>query len=150
MHEAWSCPRSTSYDNSMSGSALNWRAFSSIAAAAGFALCTAACGGRHYAETATEEPVLNIYNWADYIGSGTIAEFERRTHIKVVYQYYDSNQTLEAKMLAGRSGYDIVSTTTAFFGRQIKAGAYTPLDRSKLPNWGDPDPALVRTQTAGG
>jgi putrescine transport system substrate-binding protein len=90
--------------------------------------------------------VLNIYNWADYIGSGTIAEFERRTHIKVVYQYYDSNQTLEAKMLAGRSGYDIVSTTTAFFGRQIKAGAYTPLDRSKLPNWKNLDPSVLDTQ----
>jgi putrescine transport system substrate-binding protein len=130
----------------MSGSALNWRAFSSIAAAAGVALCAAACGGRHPAATAAEEPVLNIYNWADYIGSGTIAEFERRTHIKVVYQYYDSNQTLEAKMLAGRSGYDIVSTTTAFFGRQIKAGAYTPLDRSKLPNWRYLDPAVLETQ----
>ena len=71
-----------------------------------------------------EEPVLNIYNWADYIGHDTIAEFERRTHIKVIYELYDSNDTLEAKMLAGHSGYDIVSTTTGFYGRQIKAGAY--------------------------
>src|SRR6266481_10069878 len=146
MHAAWSCPRSMSYDNSMSGSTLNWRAFNSIVAI-GLALSAVACGGRHSAATATEEPVLNIYNWADYIGSGTIAEFERRTHIKVVYQYYDSNQTLEAKMLAGRSGYDIVSTTTAFFGRQIKAGAYMPLDRSKLPNWRNLDPAVLAIQS---
>jgi len=91
--------------------------------------------------------VLNIYNWADYVGYHTIAEFERRTHIKVVYELYDSNQTLEAKMLAGRSGYDIVSTTTAFYGRQIKAGAYMPLDRSKLPNWRNLDPAVLAIQS---
>ena len=134
-----------SYDNSMCGSTLNWRAFNSIAAM-GLALSAAGCGGRHTATSAPEEPVLNIYNWADYVGYGTIAEFERRTHIKVVYEFYDSNQTLEAKMLAGRSGYDIVSTTTAFFGRQIKAGAYMPLDRSKLSNWRNLDPAVLAVQ----
>ncbi len=101
-----------SYDNSMSGSTLNWRAFNSIVAI-GLALSAVACGGPHTAAPAAEEPVLNIYNWADYVGHGTIAEFERRTHIKVVYEFYDSNQTLEAKMLAGRSGYDIVSTYAA-------------------------------------
>ncbi len=93
-----------------------------------------------------EEPVLNIYNWADYIGHDTIAEFERETHIKVIYELYDSNDTLEAKMLAGRSGYDIVSTTTDFYGRQIKAGAYLPLDKSKLPNWKNLDPAVLAIQ----
>ena len=136
-----------SYGSSTSGSALNWRAFSLAAAAAGLALCAAACGGRHAARArGPEERVLNIYNWADYIGYQTVAEFERRTHIKVVYEFYDSNQTLEAKMLAGRSGYDIVSTTTAFYGRQIKAGAYMPLDRSKLPNWANLDPAVLAIQ----
>lgn len=112
----------------------------------GFALCATACGGRHPAAPASEAQVLNIYNWADYIGHDTVAEFERRTHIKVVYEFYDSNQTLEAKMLAGRSGYDIVSTTTAFYGRQIKAGAYLPLDRSKLSNWKNLDPAVLAIQ----
>jgi len=134
-----------SYGNSTTGCALNWRAFSLGAAAAGLALA-AACGGRHSAAPATDVQVLNIYNWADYIGSRTIAEFERQTHIKVVYELYDSNQTLEAKMLAGRSGYDIVSTTTAFYSRQIKAGAYMPLDRSKLPNWKNLDPAVLSIQ----
>lgn len=124
-----------SYDNSMSGSALNWRGFSLLAAAASAALGATACGGRHSTAPAAEEQVLNIYNWADYVGHRTIADFERQTHIKVVYELYDSNQTLEAKMLAGRSGYDIVSTTTGFYGRQITAGAYLPLDKSKLPNW---------------
>jgi putrescine transport system substrate-binding protein len=135
-----------SYDNSTTGCALNWRAFSLGAAAAGLALSAAACNGRHSAAPAADAQVLNIYNWADYIGYQTIAEFERRTHIKVVYESYDSNQTLEAKMLIGRSGYDIVSTTTAFYSRQIKAGAYMPLDRSKLSNWRNLDPAVLAIQ----
>jgi putrescine transport system substrate-binding protein len=135
-----------SYDSSTTGCALNWRAFSLGVAAAGLALGAAACGGRHSSAPAADVQVLNIYNWADYIGYRTIAEFERQTHIKVVYESYDSNHTLEAKMLVGRSGYDIVSTTTAFYGRQIKAGAYTPLDRSKLSNWKNLDPAVLTIQ----
>jgi putrescine transport system substrate-binding protein len=131
----------------MSGFALNWRA-SSVAAAAGMALCVGSCGGGSAAPPPTEPKVLNIYNWADYVGHNTIAEFERQTGIKVVYEMYDSNQTLEAKMLAGRSGYDIVSTTTAFYERQIKAGAYLPLDRSKLPNWKNLDPAVLAIQAS--
>jgi putrescine transport system substrate-binding protein len=131
----------------MSGSALNWRAFNALAAVLAAALGTAACGGRQQAAPGAEEPVLNIYNWADYIGRDTIAEFERRTHIKVIYQYYDSNQTLEAKMLTGHSGYDIVSTTTGYYGHQIKAGAYMPLDRSKLSNWKNLDPAVLALQS---
>jgi putrescine transport system substrate-binding protein len=90
--------------------------------------------------------VLNIYNWADYIGYHTVAEFERATHIKVVYQTYDSNQTLEANLMVGHSGYDIVSTTTAFYGRQIRAGAYLPLDKAKLPNLKNIDPAVLAIQ----
>jgi len=90
--------------------------------------------------------VLHIYNWSDYIGHGTIAEFERRTHIKVVYEFYDSNETLETKLMAGQSGYDIVSTTTGFYGRQIRAGAYLPLDLGKLTNWGNLDPAVLALQ----
>jgi putrescine transport system substrate-binding protein len=110
------------------------------------ALC-AGCGGPHSGSPAAEQQVLHIYNWADYVGQNTIAEFERRTHIKVIYELYDSNETLEAKLLAGHSGYDIVSTTTAFYGRQIKAGAYLPLDRSKLPNWKNLDPAVLAIQS---
>lgn len=131
----------------MSGSALNWRAFNALAAGLAAALCVTACGAGRQAAPGAEEPVLNIYNWADYIGRDTIAEFERRTHIKVVYQYYDSNQTLEAKMLTGHSGYDIVSTTTGYYGRQIEAGAYMPLDRSRLSNWKNIDPAVLAVQS---
>ena len=101
-------------------------------------------GGNHAA--AAEEPVLNIYNWADYIGHHTIAEFERQTHIKVVYAVYDSNQTMEAALLAGQSGYDLVSTDTAYYGREIAAGAYLELDKSRLPNWQNLDPAVLRIQ----
>jgi putrescine transport system substrate-binding protein len=128
----------------MNGCVPNWRAFKGIAAAAGVALC-AACGAPT-AAPASRDQVLNVYNWADYIGHSTIADFERRTHIKVVYGLYDSNQTLEAKMLAGQSGYDIVSTTTAFYSRQIKAGVYLPLDRSQLTNWKNLDPAVLQVQ----
>jgi putrescine transport system substrate-binding protein len=93
-----------------------------------------------------EDRVLYIYNWADYIGKGTIAEFERTTGIKVVYDTYDSDETLEAKMMAGDSGYDVVSTSTSYFSRQIKAGIYAPLDRSQLPNWGNLDPHVLAAE----
>ncbi len=106
----------------------------------------AACGEQHAPAPIGEAPVLNIYNWADYIGYHTVAEFEQQFHIKVVYEFYDSNQTLEAKMLAGRSGYDLVSTSMPFFERQIKAGVYQPLDRAQLPNWRYLDPAVLAIQ----
>lgn len=106
----------------------------------------AACGGGEPKGPQGEDAVLNIYNWADYIGHDTLAEFERQTHIKVVYATFDSNQTLEAALLVGHSGYDIVSTEMSFFERQIAAGAYRPLDRSRLPNWHNLDPAVLALQ----
>jgi putrescine transport system substrate-binding protein len=119
-------------------------------ALAAAAAITASCGGRQGPSAGSpdggEQQVLNIYNWADYIGYRTIAEFEAATHIKVVYQTYDSNQTLEANLMVGHSGYDIVSTTTGFYGRQIRAGAYLPLDKSKLPNLKNIDPAVLAIQ----
>jgi len=95
-----------------------------------------------------EEPVLHVYNWADYIGKDTIADFERTTGIKVEYDTYDSDETLEAKMMAGDSGYDVVSTSTDYFARQIKAGIYRTLDRSKLPNWHNLDPHVLAIEAA--
>jgi len=86
---------------------------------------------------------LHVYNWADYIGKDTIAQFERTTGIKVVYDTYDADETLEAKMMAGDSGYDVVSTSTDYFSRQIKAGIYRPLDRALLPNWDNLDPRIL-------
>lgn len=78
---------------------------------------------------------VRIYNWADYIGKDTIAQFEAATGVRVIYDTYDADETLEAKMMAGDSGYDVVSTSTDYFSRQIKAGIYQPLDKSLLPNW---------------
>jgi putrescine transport system substrate-binding protein len=103
-------------------------------------------GSASAAAAPTEERVLHVYNWADYIGTATIAEFERSTGIEVVYDVYDSNQMLESKLLAGDTGYDIVSTTTGYYGRQIRAGAYEPLDRRQLPNWRNLDPNVLAVQ----
>jgi len=102
------------------------------------------CGGKGGAHAArAQERELHVYNWADYIGRDTIADFEARTGIKVVYDTYDADETLEAKMMAGDSGYDVVSTSTDYFARQIKAGIYQPLDRALLPNWGNLDPHIL-------
>jgi putrescine transport system substrate-binding protein len=86
---------------------------------------------------------LHIYNWADYMGKDTIAQFETATGLRVVYDTYDADETLEAKMMAGDSGYDVVSTSTDYFSRQIKAGIYRPLDKSLLPNWKNLDPHIL-------
>ncbi len=86
---------------------------------------------------------LNVYNWSDYIAEDTIEKFTAATGIEVNYDVYDSNEVLEAKMLAGNSGYDIVVPTSDFLQRQISAGAYQPLDKSKLPNLANMDAALM-------
>lgn len=83
---------------------------------------------------AQEEKIVNVYNWSDYIDESTLAEFEAKTGIKVVYDVFDSNEVLETKMLAGGSGYDIVVPTGSFLARQIEAGAFQKLDKEKLPN----------------
>ena len=88
-----------------------------------------------------------IYNWTDFIGHNTIAEFEKQTGIKVTYDVYDSEETMDARLLAGSSGYDVVIASTEYFGREIKAGVYIPLDKSKLPNWKNLDPRILAIQT---
>jgi putrescine transport system substrate-binding protein len=90
------------------------------------------------------EPVVKVYNWSDYIGETTLDDFKKETGIKVQYDVFDSNETLEGKLLAGRSGYDIVVPSNNFLGKQIKAGAFQKLDRSLLPNWENLDPALLK------
>ena len=95
------------------------------------------------ASQATAQEVVNVYNWSDYIAEDTIAKFEEATGIKVVYDVYDSNEVLEAKMLTGNSGYDVVVPTSDFLQRQIAAGAYQPLDKSKLPNLANMDESLM-------
>jgi putrescine transport system substrate-binding protein len=112
-------------------------------AAALAALAVGGCGRAGSQAPGAEPPELHIYNWADYIGKDTIADFEARTGIKVVYDTYDSDETLEAKMMAGDSGYDVVSTSTDYFARQIKAGIYQPLNRGLLSNWQNLDPHIL-------
>ncbi|MEQ8659286.1 MAG: polyamine ABC transporter substrate-binding protein, partial [Gammaproteobacteria bacterium] len=88
--------------------------------------------------------VLNIYNWSDYIGPDTIAAFERETGIKVNYDVFDTNEVLEAKLLAGNTGYDIVVPSANFVARQIAAGLLQKLDRHKLDNYDNLDPDILR------
>jgi putrescine transport system substrate-binding protein len=107
-------------------------------AAAGLAAILAAPAG------AAEEPVVNVYNWSDYITDEALARFTEATGIKVVYDVYDSNENLEAKLLAGHSGFDVVfPSATPFFAKQIRAGVYRKLDRSLLPNAAGVDPKVL-------
>lgn len=89
---------------------------------------------------------LHVYNWSDYIAKDTIANFEKQTGIKVVYDVYDSNEVVEAKLLAGQSGYDVIfPTARPFVDRHIKAGLYQPLDKSALTNYDNMDPDLLES-----
>jgi len=91
-----------------------------------------------------EEPVLNVYNWSDYIGKDTVAKFEKETGIKVRYDVYDSNEVLEAKLLAGHSGYDVVvPSSSPYLERMAKAKVFLKLDKAKLSNYGNLDPKIM-------
>ncbi|OUR61690.1 spermidine/putrescine ABC transporter substrate-binding protein PotF, partial [Bermanella sp. 47_1433_sub80_T6] len=83
---------------------------------------------------AQSQQVLNFYNWSDYIAEDTINKFEKETGIKVNFDVFDSSELLEAKLLAGNSGYDLVVTPATIIKRHIEAGVYLPLDKQKLPN----------------
>ncbi|RKP52498.1 polyamine ABC transporter substrate-binding protein [Trinickia fusca] len=102
------------------------------------ALCATATVG-----AAAKDTQLNVYNWSDYIAKDTIPNFEKQTGIKVRYDNYDSDDTLQAKLLTGNSGYDIVVPTSNYAGKQIAAGIFQPLDKSKMPNLKYLDPALM-------
>ncbi|WP_323120611.1 polyamine ABC transporter substrate-binding protein [Burkholderia alba] len=90
------------------------------------------------------EKQLNLYNWSDYIAKGTIPGFEKLTGVKVRYDNYDSDDTLQAKMLSGSTGYDVVVPTSNTMAKQIEAGVYQKLDKSKLPNLANLDPVLMK------
>jgi len=87
---------------------------------------------------------VNIANWSGYIADDTLSEFTRRSGIQTRYDLIDSNETTEAKLMTGASGYDLVSPSNHFLPRLIKAGAIQELDRSKLPNWNNLDPKLMQ------
>lgn len=138
------------------------------ALAAALTLALAACGGQsdstsnNAAADSTAEPgsaatasappadagVLNIYNWSDYITPETLERFTRETGIKVVYDVYDSDEVLEAKLVTGNSGYDLVFPSLPFAQRHIAAGLYGQLDASKLPSRGNLYPDIVAAVAA--
>lgn len=122
------------------------------------ALCAAlaACGGSGSDSTTastTDKPiaapkaearVVHVYNWSDYVAEDTLAKFEAETGIKVVYDVYDSNEMLEAKLITGGSGYDVVfPSARPFAQRQVKQGVYATLDKAALPGLSNLDPALL-------
>ncbi len=95
-----------------------------------------------------QQQVVNVYNWSDYIAEDTIAKFEAETGIRVVYDVYDSNEVLEARLLAGSSGYDVVVPTSQYLARQIAAGVYQPLNKDLLPNLANMDEELMQAAAA--
>ena len=117
------------------------------------ALALAACGKKEEAPAAAapapaasapaEEKVLNIYNWPDYVPEGMIAAFEKETGIKVNYDTFETNEALNAKLVAGNTGYDIVVPGTAFSPAQVEAGFFQPLDRAQLKNYGNLDSDIM-------
>ncbi|KEI70962.1 polyamine ABC transporter substrate-binding protein [Endozoicomonas elysicola] len=110
----------------------------------GKSLITAAIGcAMTLSPAVAKEKTLNIYNWSDYIAEDTIANFEKETGIKVRYDVFDSNEVLEAKLLSGKTGYDIVVPSSDFMAKQIKAGVFKQLDKTKLSEWKHLDTDLM-------
>ncbi len=108
-----------------------------------FLACTLLAVGA--SRTGRAAGVVNVYSWSNYIAASTIPQFEARTGIHVRYDTFDDNDTLDAKLKAGHTGYDIVvPSMMPYLADQIRAGALRPLDRSKLPNWPNLDPAILR------
>ncbi|MBF0643800.1 polyamine ABC transporter substrate-binding protein [Pseudomonas protegens] len=93
---------------------------------------------------AAPERTVNIFNWSEYIAPNIIKDFQAQSGIKVKYDIFESNEVLEAKLLTGNSGYDVVVPSSGFVSKQISAGAFQPLDRGQLPNWKNLDPAVMK------
>lgn len=102
--------------------------------AIGIAVVMAIAGAVWSAAGSAQERVVNVYNWSDYIDPDVLKDFTKETGIKVRYDTFDANETLETKLLAGKSGYDVVVPTAYFLQRQIQAGVFRKLDKAKLPN----------------
>jgi len=97
---------------------------------------------------AAQQRVVNVYNWSDYIDPQVLTDFTKETGIKVQYDTFDANETLETKLLAGKSGYDVVVPTAYFLERQIKAGVFQKLDKAKLPHLVNTWPEINRRLAA--
>ncbi len=128
-----------------------------LCATAALALLLGACGSKEAPKPAAQSPaaapvstvptdpekVLNVYNWSDYIEESVVPAFEKEYGIKVNYDVFDSNEVLETKLLAGKTGYDVVVPSAAFLERQIQAGVFQKLDKSKLSNLKNLDPGIT-------
>lgn len=113
------------------------------------AIGAAALGLALGAGPAAAEGVLNVTNWAEYIGEETIANFEKEFDIKVTYDTYDSQEAIDSKLLAGSSGYDVVSHSSSAIARLIPAGILQPLDKSKLPNMANMQSGILEQISSG-
>ena len=127
--------------------AMKWNTWTSgvgrrVGMAAGAVVCTMltlAAG----ASQAQDNKTVNVYNWAEYTAPDTLSGFEAATGITPRYDVYDSNDTLQAKLLTGKSGYDVVVPSTHYAARQLEGGLFQKLDKSKIPNWQHLDPAIM-------
>jgi putrescine transport system substrate-binding protein len=117
---------------------------SAILVAAEFALAVTLAVSTAGGTRAEKERIVNFYNWSDYVDPTVLVDFTRATGIRVRYDTFDSNDTLETKLLAGKSGYDVVVPTAYFLERQIKAGIFRSLDKTKLSNLGNAWPEIAR------
>jgi len=108
-----------------------------VRAALGAALAMAGLGA------GAQENTVNVYNWAEYTAPDTLPGFEKATGIKLRYDVYDSNDTLQAKLLTGKSGYDVVVPSTHYAARQLEGGLFQKLDKARIPNWQYLDPDIM-------
>ncbi|HGA2317033.1 TPA: polyamine ABC transporter substrate-binding protein [Pseudomonas putida] len=107
--------------------------------------CSATAALANEADTSN---TLRLYNWTDYIGENTLVDFEKQTGIKVIYDTFDGYETVQTKLLTGRSGYDLVMLNGSLVPPLIKAGVFQPLDKTKLPSWTNLDPQVVQSLQA--
>jgi len=112
----------------------------STAALCAAAACMAGCGAP---DSRRRQEDLNLYIWSDYMAPDTISNFEKRTGVKVHVSYFETNETLESRILTGNSAFDVVVPTAPYLQQQIRSGAYLPLDKKKLPNLANLDPKLM-------
>ncbi|WP_043283782.1 polyamine ABC transporter substrate-binding protein [Paraburkholderia oxyphila] len=120
------------------------RRFSGTVKAICAALALAGAAWQTMPAAHADDQVVNVYNWGNSIGKDTIANFEKATGIKVVYQEFDSNDTLQAKLLSGNSGYDVVVPSDMYWARQVQAGIFQKIDHAKVPNMAGLDPDIMK------
>ncbi|MDG9926195.1 MULTISPECIES: polyamine ABC transporter substrate-binding protein [unclassified Pseudomonas] len=107
-------------------------------------LAAALCGLTLAGTAQAADRELKVYNWFDYITPETLTQFKQDSGIKLTYDIFDTNEALEAKLLTGNSGYDLVVPSNVFLAKQVEAGVFQKLDRSLLPNWQHLDPQLMK------